>query len=63
VEPLPYVAARWVRTPKAPELLRLPFGAQLVRDRRDALVPLLPSVSALAYAERENPDTEFLAIA
>jgi peptide chain release factor 3 len=63
LEPLPYVAARWVRTAKAPELLRLPFGAQLVRDRRGALVLLLPSLSALAYAERENPGTEFLAIA
>jgi hypothetical protein len=44
-------------------MLRLPFGAQLVRDRREALVMLLPSPSALSYAERENPGTEFLAIA
>jgi peptide chain release factor 3 len=63
VEPLPYTAARWVRTAKEPSSLRLPFGAQLVRDRREALVLLLPSASALQYAERENPNAQFLAIA
>ena len=62
VDPLSYTAARWVRTAN-PRSIRLPFGAHLVRDRRDALVILLPSASALQYAERENPDVQFLAIA
>jgi peptide chain release factor 3 len=63
VDPLPYTAARWVKAPKGRAALRLPFGAQLVQDRRGALVMLLPSASALQYAERENPDVQFLAIA
>jgi peptide chain release factor 3 len=63
VEPLSYTAARYVRTGASPSSIRMPFGAQLVRDRRGALVMLLPSTSALQYAERENPDTQFLAIA
>ena len=63
VDPLPYTAARWVQAPKGRSALRLPFGAQLVQDRRASLVMLLPSASALQYAERENPDAKFLAIA
>jgi peptide subunit release factor RF-3 len=62
VEPLSYSAARFVRTHASPSSIRMPFGAQLVRDRRGALVILLPSVSALQYAERENPDVKFLSI-
>jgi peptide chain release factor 3 len=62
VEPLSYSAARFVRTDASPSSIRMPFGAQLVRDRRGALVILLPSVSALQYAERENPDVKFLSI-
>jgi peptide chain release factor 3 len=62
VEPLSYSAARFVRTNASPSSIRMPFGAQLVRDRRGALVILLPSVSALQYAERENPDVTFLSI-
>jgi peptide chain release factor 3 len=62
VEPLSYTTARWV-IPAGDRSLKLPFGAQLVRDRRDAPVILLPSASALQYAERENPDAQFLAIA
>ena len=51
-----------VRTHASPSSIRMPFGAQLVRDRRGALVILLPSASALQYAERENPDVKFLSI-
>lgn len=63
IEPLPYTAARWLDGSGDWSRVRLPFGAQLVADRRGRRVMLLPSQSALSYAERENPDVRFLAVA
>ncbi|MBA3271109.1 MAG: peptide chain release factor 3 [Acidobacteria bacterium] len=62
-EPLPYVAARWLSPAGNTAAIKVPYGAVLAADRSGRTAILLPSTSALQYAERENPGVRFLAVA
>lgn len=62
VDPLSFVAARWLDSPKE-SIGDVPSSVMVAADRADRPVLLFPSTWAIEYTERQNPSARLLAIA
>jgi peptide chain release factor 3 len=61
VDPLAYVAARWIDRPRE-SLQDVPASVMATTDRRGRPVLLFPSTWAIEYTERENPGAQLSAM-
>jgi peptide chain release factor 3 len=61
VEPLSFVAARWLDSPRE-SLTDVPASVMFATDRSDRTVLLFPSTWAVEYVERQNPSATLLSI-
>lgn len=61
IEPLSYVAARWLGTSRE-TIADVPSSVLVAADRRDRTVLLFPSTWAIDYTERENPSARLQAL-
>src|SRR5690606_27747213 len=61
IEPLSYVAARWIES-SSDTLRDVPSSVLMTVDRRDRPVLLFPSTWTIEYTERENPSARLAAL-